>query len=156
MFLFLPIFLLYILLPLIGFVKYHRERYSSTIMHSVQLNKKMILHADASQPNLQLIKWGLVAALIALVGIVPLLGLPGAILVSAFEFLGLVSSEKLHGDKMWPIAIFLTIYIPLGWPLALAFQNTLSKYTTLKIPKLLWLILLFWFILALLVLKSLL
>ncbi len=156
MLLFPFICLLYVLLPLIGYWQFRKERSATPDAQQIPLNKKRILKANSSEPSLQLIKWGLMAAVAAVVGIVPLLGLPGALLVSIYEFLGLVPSSKLSGDKMWPIAIIFTICFPLGWPLAIAMRNALPNYTKRTMPKFVRYFLLLWFIIALIFLKYLL
>ena len=59
----------------------------------------------------------LLATALAILGVIPLLGLPGAfILTLALPVFGL-SEGALHPDSAWPIAIGISLLWPVGLPL---------------------------------------
>jgi len=56
----------------------------------------------------------LLATVLAVVGVIPLLGLPGAfIMMVSLPVFGL-SEANLHADAAWPIAIYISLLWPVG------------------------------------------
>ncbi len=61
---------------------------------------------------------------IAFVSLFPLLGMPGAVLLSLSPLLGF-SSSRLEGDRAWPAAIITSILWPFSLPAALGVKQYL-------------------------------
>lgn len=108
---------IYLIFPAIGFVQMQANRTVST-----ELSADATLRAKHYQQGKRLFFWGLIAGVIALVSTVPLMGLPGGIVLSVGQIFGL-GSELLEGDKACPAAIFASLIFPLGIPLGLLFKN---------------------------------
>ena len=71
-------------------------------------------------PNEFLICLG-IAALVMTLGVVPLMGLPGALVCGLAEpaarrILGLPPDVLLKGDRAWPAALYMTLLWPPGLP----------------------------------------
>jgi hypothetical protein len=75
-----------------------------------------------------LAKLTIAAALAAGLGFIPLLGLPGALWMGIASLpLPLVTSSVMHGDKVWPMAIMLTLIWPWLMP---GFYLAIRPFTT--------------------------
>ncbi|MFN7116504.1 MAG: hypothetical protein ACK4TA_06860 [Saprospiraceae bacterium] len=123
---YLALVLLYLLFPIVGFRQMQHHRSSSEV--------KATPSASYTQGK-QLLVWGLVAPAIALLSIVPLMGLPGGILMSAGQLFGL-NPALFAGDKAWPAAIFASLIFPLALPLGVVLKMT-AENIGWKLPLLL-------------------
>jgi hypothetical protein len=112
---------MYLIFPVIGFVQMQANR---TV--SIELSADATLRAKHYQQGKRLLIWGLLAGGFAMVSVVPLMGLPGGVVLSVGQFFGL-GSELLKGDKAWPAAIFASLIFPLGIPLGLLFKNVIEN-----------------------------
>lgn len=56
----------------------------------------------------------LLAVVLAVLGVIPLLGLPGAFIVMVSLPVFGLSEANLHADAAWPIAIFISVLWPAG------------------------------------------
>jgi hypothetical protein len=148
-FLFPTLCICYLLLIVLTYLQVKSEASKSLEIPKPGLSLKEIFRAGSDQPNLQLLKWSLIAALVALLSIVPLLGLPGAALISVFEFFNLVPSHKLQGDKMWPIAIIISVIVPMGWPLGILLRNVLTSYWNIHKPGIVKIFIFLWLMICL-------
>lgn len=108
---------IYLIFPVIGFVQMQANRTVST-----EISADATLRAKHYHQGKRLFFWGLIAGVIALVSMVPLMGLPGGIVLSVGQIFGL-GSELLKWDKAWPAAIFASLIFPAGIPLGLLFKN---------------------------------
>ncbi len=67
-------------------------------------------------------KWSIIAAVcIAVLGFIPLMGIPGAIVLEIGQFFASffgVTLQALKGDKAWPAAIYATFFWPPSIPIA--------------------------------------
>lgn len=146
----LIICVLYVILPILGYWQFKKENQNLSEPQRIGLNFKMMRKATSDQPALQLIKWSVYAAIAAFISIVPLLGLPGGALLSLFGLFKLIPEHEMMGDKMWPIAILVSILIPLAWPMALLLRNSLFHYWQIRNRNIVRIVILAWFILILL------
>lgn len=67
-------------------------------------------------------KWSIIAAVcIAVLGFIPLMGLPGAAVLEVGQFVaGLfgITLRSLKGDAAWPACIYATFFWPISIPIA--------------------------------------
>ena len=70
----------------------------------------------------ELFRWGLIAIGIAVLGNIPLMGLPGMLVLALGKLTGL-TARNLEGDRVWPAAILATLIFPLGISLAVLLKN---------------------------------
>lgn len=150
---FIIIIVFYLLLLAWSYFQFRKNKEGSK-EHGVQNGFKSLIRAKSDQPDLQLLKWSVLASLAAFLSIVPLLGLPGAMLINVFSLFELVPESKLSGDNMWPVAITLSLLMPLGWPVAIAIRNTMALFWNLHYHFLVKIVIIFWFILLLVLLKQ--
>lgn len=69
----------------------------------------------------RLIKWTLISAAIAIFGMIPLMGIPGGLFIEGLKLLGLFNgSEASASTWAWPLAILMTLILPVGIPLSIA------------------------------------
>ncbi len=140
---------LYVILPILGYGQFKKENQNLSESQRIGLNFKMLRKATSDQPALQMIKWSVYAAIAAFLSIVPLLGLPGGVLLSLFGLFKLIPEHEMMGDKMWPIAILVSMLIPLAWPIALLVRNALLHYWQIRNRNIVRIVILVWFILIL-------
>jgi len=92
----------------------------------------------------QVFRWGLIAIGIAVLGNMPLMGLPGMLVLAAGKLTGLLPSldDEEDGDRMWPAAIMATLIFPLGISLGVLAKSLLYPQGGIWLPGLvlvLWL-----------------
>jgi|GEM_PF-4902516 hypothetical protein len=122
-YLFLIIF--YLLFPAIGLVQMLR--------HQPAIEAKAnAVPSLAYQQGKRLLRWGLIAPAAALLSMIPLMGLPGAVVLAVGQFLGL-GKTLLVGDKAWPAAILASLVFPLALPLGVVLKNG-SENVACKLP----------------------
>lgn len=67
-------------------------------------------------------KWSIISAVcIAVLGFIPLMGLPGAVVLEIGQFFAGffgITLRALKGDAAWPAAIYATFFWPVTIPLA--------------------------------------
>ena len=146
----LIICVLYISFPILGYLQFKKENENLPETQRIRLSFKELRKATSDQPALQMIKWSVYAAIAAFISLIPLLGLPGGALLSLFGLFSLIPEQKMMGDKMWPIAILISILIPLGWPLAMVIRNSLLHYWKIRNKYIIQIVILAWFIFILL------
>jgi len=66
----------------------------------------------------KLFKWTLIGAAIGFVGFFPLMGMPGALVMELAELIGWSPKESL-GDNTWPLAIMMSIILPIIIPVCI-------------------------------------
>lgn len=71
---------------------------------------------NCSESGRQLIKWGLWALVFAFVGVIPLMGIPGFILILCFDFLRLLPRE-FKEYVLWTDAMEASVLWPMGIPI---------------------------------------
>jgi hypothetical protein len=140
---------LYIFFPILGYLQFKKENLSFPESQRIRLSFKELRKATFDQTALQMIKWSVYAAIAAFISLIPLLGLPGGALLSVFGFFNLIPEQKMTGDKMWPIAILVSILIPLAWPVALLVRNSLIHYWNIHNRYIVMIVILAWFIIIL-------
>lgn len=118
---YLLVFVLYLVFPVLGYILH--TSYDSSHPKLQKINFTNIRKSTSKEPGLQLIKWGVLAAITAFLSLIPLMGLPGAVVIQLFKFVQLLPEFTLQGDAMWPTALLLSLYMPLAWPFYLALQN---------------------------------
>ena len=106
--------LLYLLFPLLGFLQ--------TSLCAEPMEVEANYFWNCHQAGEKLIKWGIWAGAFALFGGFFLMGLPGALLATLYELLGL-TRDLTKGDRLWPAAVMIALLWPLGIPLGLLFQQ---------------------------------
>ncbi len=77
---------------------------------------------DGKKEGKRLFKWSLLALLFAILGLFPLMGMPGLLVVGFYEITGILSGA-MEGDRMWPAAIIGAMLWPLGIPIGILAQQ---------------------------------
>lgn len=126
------IFIVYFFFPIWGYLQFKSENSKIIEEQRIGFSIKDIMLSKSNPESLKLMKWGIWACILAFLSIVPLLGLPGGMLISLYQSFHLLPTNKLSGDMMWPMAILVSLVIPIAWPLALAVQITFKRYWNLQ------------------------
>lgn len=144
------IFVAYLLFPVFGFLQFKSENAQIIEEQRIRFRIRDMLRSKSDQESMRLIKWGIWACIAAFLSIVPLLGLPGGVLISVYQFVHLLPERKLSGDMMWPMAILMSIVIPLAWPLALFVKIAMKRFWNLTFKYTIEFVILIWLLLPIL------
>lgn len=140
---YIVVLILYTIFPVLGFFL-HTSRITSH-QRFKSINFHNIRKSTSKEPGLQLIKWGVLAALAAFLSLIPLMGLPGAMIIQLLKTVQLLPESVFEGDAMWPTAIILSLVMPLAWPFYLTLRNAAFFVFKKKIEFNLLLYILIWF-----------
>ena len=117
----------YLLFPAIGLLEMQLNQPGSAQPLSVAgaaPNRQAVYH----QQGRQLFRVGLVVAVCAFLSFLPLMGMPGFILLAGYQAVGLIKASFWAGDKGWPAAIIFSIIWPVGILLGLVIRNLLTLF----------------------------
>jgi hypothetical protein len=119
----------YLLFPVIGLLEMQTNRPDSAQPPPVAgavPNRRAVYY----QQGRQLFRVGLVVAVCTFLSVIPQMGIPGTILLAAYEKIGLIEASFWVGDKGWPAAIFFSVIWPVGILLSIAIRNLLTMFIT--------------------------
>lgn len=129
--------LAYFIFPILGYLQYRYELMLYPDRQPEPFRARMLFQRKPVSQAIQLMRWGFWACMISFFSIMPLMGLPGALLIGVYELTGLLPELKRSGDILWPSALLVSILAPLAWPLALLIRNALFLYWKIQIA---WLV----------------
>jgi hypothetical protein len=106
----------YLAIPAWGY--YQMQRHAPA-----EATDQTAVQADSRQEQgRQVFSWGLIAIGIAVLGNMPLMGLPGMLVVGIGKLSGVLRKE-VEGERLWPAAIMATLIFPLGISLGVLAKN---------------------------------
>ena len=114
-FMLFPLLLLaYLALPLWALWRFRNERQRG--LHSgYGFCRKHLWWGNEGPSSIASARLGVQAMLLAVLGTIPLMGLPGAAFIELAMTAGLLPREAFDGDVVWPAALALSMLMPLGW-----------------------------------------
>jgi len=112
---------IYLLFPVIGYWQMQQPDYRTGFREAPSESEAIAVWNSRAEGKL-LLKWSLWAIAFAILGLFPLMGLPGILPLAFYELTGILRGV-LEGDKLWPAAIIVSILWPLGIPLGLSLRQ---------------------------------
>ncbi len=146
--------ILYLIFPYIGYVQYRKLKKQGLFPGYTFHLKDLRSFQNVPEP-IMLIRSGFWALVIALVSIIPLLGLPGGFVLELVQSFHLFPNHEITGDEVWPAAIILSLILPLAWPLSVFSARYVKNYIKLQPKAYFLLIFLFWLVLNVYILYTL-
>ncbi len=142
----------YLVFPAFGAFKMHQVKKAFSIEQTEQETLPTYKEEPAWKAARQIRNMGLIGLSIAIFGCIPLMGLPGMLLLIPGELSGITGSV-LSGnasDRAWPAAILMTLIFPIALPAGVALGHWLEKGAYGLV---FWSVILAWWIIALLIIR---
>lgn len=119
------LFAAYLIFPVIGLYQMNLHKPN---LATVTISEDGAIASEEYLQGKRLFHGGLLSIVFAFVSVIPLMGLPGAVVLTIGQFFGL-GKQLLEGDKAWPAAILASILFPLGISIGLLLNIWMGRFT---------------------------